>query len=144
MNKYGGGPGRIAYALVAVAAAAGVLLLLGVIYMVPDPGEDVRQALSLDATYYPGDDRVVISYADGAGATGSVDVEVLGMSESYRVTFSGPEFTIDLPFASAPKYGWAAHPVVVETVHPKFGNVQMKTEVHEEGQQAPRVIYAVG
>lgn len=121
-----------------VAAAGALAASLAL----PGPDEEIRLALSLNATYDPGSGQALITYVDNRGSTAPVTVEVLGMPESYHETFSGPEFSTVVHFASPPKYGWAAHPVVVEIDHPDFGGVQMKTEIYEIGQAAPRVIYA--
>ncbi len=126
------------------AAAAAMTVSAPTATVAPDAGTAVtmQDSLRLDATYYPGNGSVVITYEDSTRAVTPVAVEVLGMRESYRVPFEGPEFSTVVGFASVPKYGWAVNPVVVEVDHPVFGYIQLKTEIHEAGQPAPRVIYA--
>ena len=102
---------------------------------------DVRDSLTLDATYYEGKD-VIITYRDATGADIPVTVDVLGMRESYREVFSGPEFSVAVEFSSVPRHGWVVHPVVIEMDHPVFGSIQLKTEIHGEWEPAPRIIYA--
>ena len=106
----------------------------------PDP--TAQDSISIDATYYAKNKTAAIRYSDKTGANAPVVVEVLGMRESYREIFSGPEFSIMVEFESVPRYGWAVHPIVAEVDHPAFGGIQIKTEIRDEGQPAPRTIYA--
>lgn len=132
-------PAKRRYYVIVLMAAA---VALAASFILPDSNEEIRLALSLDAVYDPENGQMTITYVDSRDSTAPVTVEVLGMPESYSKTFSGPEFSTVVHFESTPKYGWAAHPVVVETDHQDFGSVQIKTEIHEAGQPAPRVIYA--
>lgn len=104
--------------------------------------QNMKNSLLFDAVYDPEKKHVIINYTDKSGAEIPVNVEVLGMVVSYRETFSGPQFTTVVKFDSVPKYGWAIHPVVLDMIHPEFGNVQLKTEIYEIGQIPPRIIYA--
>lgn len=106
----------------------------------PDP--TAQDSITVDAKYYAKNKTAVIRYSDKTGANAPVAVEVLGMRESYREIFSGPEFSIMVGFESVPRHGWAVHPVVAEVDHPAFGGIQIKTEIRDEGQPAPRTIYA--
>ncbi len=104
--------------------------------------QTAQESIRVDAIYYEQNKTAVIAYVDGTGAQVPVTLEILGMADTYRKEFAGPSFSIYVHFPSVPKYGWAAHPVVFEVVHPIFGDVQIKTEIREEGQPAPRTIYA--
>ena len=105
--------------------------------------ESAKKALTVDAVYYPLQKVAVINYTDAMGAKIPVNVEVLGLSQSYRQTISGPTFTVYVNFDSEPKYGWAVNPVVIDMIHPEFGSVQLKTEIYETGDVKPRTIYAI-
>ncbi len=101
-----------------------------------------QESIRIDAIYYEQNKTAVITYVDDTGAKVPVTVEVLGMADTYRREFTGPQFSTSLHFPSVPKYGWAVNPVVSEVRHPVFGDVQIKTEIRGEGQPAPRTIYA--
>lgn len=104
--------------------------------------QTAQESIRVDAIYYEQNKTVVIAYVDDTGAQVPVTAEILGMADTYRREFTGPQFSIYVHFPSVPKYGWAAHPVVFEVGHPIFGDVQIKTEMRGEGQPAPRTIYA--
>ena len=132
------------FAAIAVAAlfvTAGVVLT-----SFESDSQDVvdmmRENISIDAIYYGTQNKVVITYNDLTGAHTPVFVEVLGLAESYRESFEGPQFETAIGFASAPKYGWSIHPIIVDVLdHPEFGSIQLKTEVHQPGEPEPRTIY---
>lgn len=104
--------------------------------------QTVQESIRIDAIYYEQNKTAVIAYVDDTGAKVTVTVEVLGMADTYRREFTGPQFSTSLHFPSVPKYGWAVNPVVSEVHHPVFGDIQIKTEIRGEGQPAPRTIYA--
>ncbi len=104
--------------------------------------QTAQESIRIDAIYYEQNKTAVIAYVDDTGAKVPVTVEVLGMADTYRREFTGPQFSTSLHFPSVPKYGWAVNPVVSEVRHPVFGDVQIKTEIRGEGQPAPRTIYA--
>ena len=104
--------------------------------------QTVQESIRIDAIYYKQNKTAVIAYVDDTGVKVPVTVEILGMADTYRREFTGPQFSTSLHFPSVPKYGWAVHPVVSEVRHPVFGDVQIKTEIREEGQPVPRTIYA--
>ncbi len=104
--------------------------------------QTAQESIRIDAIYYEQNKTVVIAYVDDTGTQVPVTAEILGMADTYRREFTGPQFSIYVHFPSVPKYGWAAHPVVFEVGHPIFGDVQIKTEIREEGRPAPRTIYA--
>lgn len=104
--------------------------------------QTVQESIRIDAIYYEQNKTAVIAYVDDTGAKVPVIVEVLGMADTYRREFTGPQFSTSLHFPSVPKYGWAVNPVVSEVRHPVFGDIQIKTEIRGEGQPAPRTIYA--
>lgn len=104
--------------------------------------QTAQNSIRIGAIYYEQNKTAVIAYVDDTGVPVPVTVEILGMDETYRREFTGPQFSIYVHFPSVPKYGWAAHPLVFEVGHPVFGDVQIKTEIREQGQPAPRTIYA--
>ena len=148
------GRGRKTRILAATLASAAVAAIaLAVVFSAPAATDlprggnsvDARTAqesIRIDAIYYEQNKTAVIAYVDDTGAKVTVTVEVLGMADTYRREFTGPQFSASLYFPSVPKYGWAVNPVVSEVRHPVFGDIQIKTEIRGEGQPAPRTIYA--
>ena len=43
---------------------------------------------------------------------------------------------------SEPKYGWSTTPVVFSINHDEFGKIGLKTEIYEQGESKPRIIYS--
>ncbi len=107
-----------------------------------DSIEGAKKALSVDAVYHPLEKFVVVTFNDKTGAEIPVNLEVLGLSQSYREVMPGPFFVTHVEFNSVPKYGWVVHPIVIDMVHPEFGNIQLKTEIYQTGDVKPRTIYA--
>lgn len=160
---FAAGRGRKTRLLAAtLASAAAAVIALAVVFYapvatdfprsgIPDGGDSggsgigaqtVQESIRIDAIYYAQNKTAVIAYVDDTGVNVTVTVEILGMADTYRREFTGPQFSTSLHFPSVPKYGWAVHPVVSEVSHPVFGDVQIKTEIREESQPAPRTIYA--
>ena len=148
------GRGRKTRILAATLASAAVAAIaLAVVFSAPVATDLTRggniidartaqESIRIDAIYYEQNKTAVIAYVDDTGAKVPVTVEVLGMADTYRREFTGPQFSASLHFPSVPKYGWAVNPVVSEVRHPVFGDIQIKTEIRGEGQPAPRTIYA--
>lgn len=125
------------------ALTLGIITVLAVLFLTGTGSDDknvLRETFAVDAIYYDSG-HVEVSYLDKSGKTESVVLEILGMDESFQKTFSESEFIEVVPFPSLPKYGWQAHPVIFEIQHSEFGNVQLKTEIHDMDKPKPVVIY---
>ena len=136
------------YAFIIVLLIAAIIITAFVLYASntgydQDSTEEAKKALSVDAVYHPLEKFVVVTFNDKTGAEIPVNLEVLGLSQSYREVMSGPFFVTHVEFNSVPKYGWAVHPIVIDMVHPEFGNIQLKTEIYQTGDVKPRTIYAI-
>lgn len=117
------------------AAAAGAVLLVATTGQAPqDPDH-----FEVNATYANG--TVSLYFLDRSGGTEQVAVEILGMAETFRRVYASPHFEDVVPFPGPPKYGWGAHPVVLEVTHDSLGMVRIKTEVRDLGQPAAPVIF---
>ena len=122
----------------------GIITVLAIVFLTGGGTDDkdiLRQTFQIDAVYYDSG-HVEISYFDKSGKTNSVVMEILGMDESFQKTFSGSEFIEIVPFPNLPKYGWRAHPVVLEIDHKELGHIQLKTEIHSLDEPIPPVIYS--
>ena len=121
-----------------------VITLLGVFFLF-DSGSNkdvLKSTFEIDATYYDAG-YVEISYLDKTSKTNHVVLEILGMDESFQKTLTGSNFVETVPFPVLPKYGWQVHPVTFLIDHQELGKVSLKTEIHNQGEPAPPVIYGV-
>lgn len=122
----------------------GVFTVLAILLLTgggSDDKEVYRQTFDVDAVYYD-TGHIEVSFSDKSKQTKSVVMEILGMKETFQKDFSSHEFIETVPFPAPPKYGWAAHPVVLEVEHPELGNVQIKTEIRPYGESPPHIIYS--
>ena len=124
----------------------GVFTVLAIVFLTGGASDDkeiLRQTFDAEAIYYDDARYVEISYRDNSQKTTQVVMEILGMDESFQRTFTDSEFVEIVPFEVIPKYGWEVHPVVLEIDHEELGHIQLKTEIHPQGESVPPTIYAV-
>lgn len=100
------------------------------------------EVFAVDATFYPQQKHVEIKYSDNTGMTGSVIVEILGMSQSFQRTFDSSSFSLLVPFDSVPQYGWRSTPVTFVVEHQEFGTIGIKVDIHNDGEPAGGVIFS--
>lgn len=115
-----------------VAAACAVAALVIAVSVAAAPGGQIPDAFDIHATYQNG--HIEISFADASGGTTGVTMEILGMAETLRRTYEGHTFKETVPFAGPPRYGWGAHPVILDIQHDTLGDVRIKTEVRNAGE----------
>ncbi len=102
----------------------------------------LKKTFYLDATFYPENNEVQIYYLDSSNKTNSAILEILGMKESFQKRFTKSEFMETVYFDSTPKHGWKIHPIVLKVDHEDFGEVGLKTEIHNEGDPIPQTIFS--
>ena len=126
----------------AISAASMITILVVslVIGAVQTP-QGLDGTLLLDATYYKNDGLVVIIFEDKSNKTSLAVLEVLGMDTSFQRHYTGANFTQHVKFDAPPKLGWKVHPVTVAITHDEFGQIGIKTEIHEPGSPKPPIIY---
>ena len=115
----------------AAAAGAAAALVIAV-WAAASPGGQIPDAFDIRATYQDG--RIAVSFADASGGTTGVTMEILGMAETLRRTYEGHAFEDAIPFAGPPRYGWGAHPVILDIRHDTLGDIRIKTEVRNAGE----------
>ena len=106
-----------------------------------DDNEILRETFLVDATYYDSG-YVEISFKDVSERSSNVVMEILGMETTFQKQFQDNEFLEIVPFEKIPKYGWAIHPIVLEIQHEEFGHIQLKTEIHNQNEPKPIIIFA--
>ena len=102
----------------------------------------ISQTIFVDTVYDPKNKIVKITYNDDSKKTNLVTLEILGMEETFHKEFSRSSFVETVQINSEPKYGWQTIPVVFSINHDEFGMIGLKTEIYEQGESKPRIIYS--
>jgi len=128
-----------------IAAASIITIAAIVISVTSDSALDesiISQAIFVDAVYEPKNKIVRITYNDNSEMTNLITLEVLGMEKTFHKEFSQSSFVEIVKINSEPKYGWSTIPVVFSINHDEFGKIGLKTEIYEQGESKPRIIYS--
>ena len=102
----------------------------------------ISQIIFVDAVYDSKSNIVKITYNDNSGKTSLVTLEILGMDETFHKEFARSIFVETVQINSEPQYGWSTVPVVFSISHDELGKIGLKTEIYEEGESKPRIIYS--
>jgi len=102
----------------------------------------ISQTIFVDAVYEPKNKIVKITYRDNSEKTGIVILEILGMEKTFHKEFSRSSFVETIQISSVPKYGWSTTPVVFSVNHDEFGKIGLKTEIYQQDETKPRIIYS--
>jgi len=102
----------------------------------------ISQTIFVDAVYEPKNKIVRITYNDNSEMTNLITLEILGMEKTFHKEFSQNSFVETVKINSEPKYGWSTIPVVFSINHDEFGKIGLKTEIYEQGESKPRIIYS--
>ena len=102
----------------------------------------ISQTIFVDAIYDPKNKIVKIMYNDNSKKTNLATLEILGMEKTFHKEFSQSSFVETVKINSEPKYGWSTTPVVFSINHDEFGKIGIKTEIYEQGESKPRIIYS--
>jgi len=128
-----------------IAVASIIAIAAIVISVTSDSALDesiISQTIFVDAVYEPKNKIVRITYNDNSEMTNLITLEVLGMEKTFHKEFSQSSFVEIVKINSEPKYGWSTTPVVFSINHDQFGKIGLKTEIYEQGELKPRIIYS--
>jgi len=128
-----------------IAAASIIAIAAIVISVTSDSALDestISQIIFVDAVYEPKNKIVRITYNDNSEMTNLITLEVLGMEKTFHKEFSQSSFVETIKINSEPKYGRSTTPVVFSINHDEFGKIGLKTEIYEQGESKPRIIYS--
>ena len=128
-----------------IAVASIIAIAAIVISITSDSALDestISQIIFVDAVYEPKNKIVRITYNDNSEMTNLITLEVLGMEKTFHKEFSQSSFVETIEINSEPKYGWSTTPVVFSINHDEFGKIGLKTEIYEQGESKPRIIYS--
>jgi len=102
----------------------------------------ISQTIFVDTVYEPENNLVKITYNDNSKKTNLVTLEILGMEQTFHKEFTQNSFVETIQINSEPKYGWSTMPVVFSVNHDEFGNIGLKTEIYQNNEIKPRIIYS--
>jgi len=128
-----------------IAVASIIAIAAIVISVTSDSALDestISQTIFVDAIYDPKNKIVKIMYNDNSKKTNLATLEILGMEKTFHKEFSQSSFVETVKINSEPKYGWSTTPVVFSINHDEFGKIGLKTEIYEQGESKPRIIYS--
>jgi len=129
-----------------IIGVASIIAIVAIVMSVTSDSALDESAISLtifvDAVYEPKNKIVRITYNDNSEMTNLITLEVLGMEKTFHKEFSQSSLVETIKFNSEPKYGWSTTPVVFSINHDQFGKIELKTEINEQGELKPRIIYS--
>ena len=128
-----------------IAVASIIAIAAIVISITSDSALDestISQTIFVDAVYEPKNKIVRITYNDNSEMTNLITLEVLGMEKTFHKEFSQSSLVETIEINFEPKYGWSTTPVVFSINHDEFGKIELKTEIYEQGESKPRIIYS--
>jgi len=128
-----------------IAVASIIAIAAIVISVTSDSAIDestISQIIFVDAVYEPKNKIVRITYNDNSEMTNLIILEVLGMEKTFHKEFSQSSLVETIEINFEPKYGWSTTPVVFSINHDEFGKIGLKTEIYEQGESKPRIIYS--
>ena len=97
---------------------------------------------TFEAVYLKDSNSILITFDDTNQKSSFAILEILGMEKTFHEEFaiSDSKFSKLVPIDNIPKYGWKTTPVTLEITYDE-SVVYMKTEIHEEDQISPTVIF---
>ena len=129
-----------------IIAAASIIAVISIVLSITSNSavdeSTISQTIFVDTVYDPKNKIVKITYNDDSKNTNLVTLEILGMEETFHKEFSRSSFVETVQINSEPKYGWSTIPVVFSINHDEFGMIGLKTEIYEQGESKPRIIYS--
>ena len=129
-----------------IIATASIIAIIAIVFTATSNStldeSTISKTIFVDAVYEPESEIVKITYNDNSKKTNLATLEILGMEETFHKEFSQSSFIEIVQINSEPKYGWSTIPVVFSINHDQFGEIGLKTEIYEQGELKPRIIYS--
>ena len=129
-----------------IIATASIIAIIAIVFTATSNStldeSTISKTIFVDAVYEPESEIVKITYNDNSKKTNLATLEILGMEETFHKEFSQSSFIEIVQINSEPKYGWSTTPVVFSINHNEFGEIGLKTEIYEQGELKPRIIYS--
>ena len=98
---------------------------------------------TFDAVYLKNDNSILITFSDETEKSSFAILEILGMEKTFHKEFeiTNSSFSKFVTLDDVPKYGWKTTPVTLEITYDEFNTIKMKTEIHDEDQIHPGIIF---
>ena len=129
-----------------IIAIASIIAIIAIVFTATSNStldeSTISKTIFVDAVYETESEIVKITYNDNSKKTNLATLEILGMEETFHKEFSQSSFIEIVQINSEPKYGWSTIPVVFSINHNEFGEIGLKTEIYEQGELKPRIIYS--
>ena len=129
-----------------IIVAASIIAIIAIVLSVTSNSaldeSTISQTIFVDAVYDPKNKIVKITYNDNSKKTNLITLEILGMEETFHKEFARNSFVETVQMNSEPQYGWSTIPVVFSISHDELGKIGLKTEIYEQGESKPRIIYS--
>ena len=129
-----------------IIVAASIIAIIAIVLSVTSNSaldeSTISQTIFVDAIYDPKNNIVKITYNDNSEKTNLVTREILGMEETFHREYARSSFVETVQINSEPQYGWSTIPVVFSISHDELGKIGLKTEIYEQGESKPRIIYS--
>jgi len=129
-----------------IIAVASIIAIAAIVISVTSDStideSTISQTIFVDAVYEPKNKIVRITYNDNSEMTNIITLEVLGMEKTFHKEFLQSSFVETVKINFKPKYGWSTTPIVFSINHDEFGKIGLKTEIYEQGESKPRIIYS--
>ena len=111
----------------------------------PEDNSDFSN-FTLDAVYLKNNNSIQITFEDNSKKSTFAILEILGMETTYHEEFqiTDSKFIQIIPLDQLPKYGWKTTPVTLEVTYDDSKIIKIKTEIHDEGQESPEIIFGFG
>ena len=124
--------------LIATIAVSAVII----INPISDDESDFTH-FTFDAVHLKDKNSVLITFVDETGKSSFAVLEILGMEKTFHKEFelTNSSFSQLVYLDNVPKYGWKTTPVTLEITYDEFNIVKMKTEIHDENQPSPEIIF---
>ena len=100
---------------------------------------------TFDAVYLEDKNSILITFADQNKKSSFAVLEILGMDVTYHEEFEiiDSKFSQVVYLEKLPKYGWKTIPVTLEITYNESEIIKMKTEIHNEDQPSPEIIFGI-
>ena len=100
---------------------------------------------SFNAVYLEAENSILITFSDENNKSSFAVLEILGMETTYHQEFEiiDSKFSKIVPLEKLPKYGWKTTPVTLEITYDESEINKLKTEIHNEDQQPPEIIFGI-
>jgi len=100
---------------------------------------------TFDAVYLEDKNSILITFIDQNKKSSFAVLEILGIETTYHEEFEifDSKFSQTVPLEKLPKYGWKTTPVTLEITYNESEIIKMKTEIHDEDQSPPEIIFGV-